>query len=183
MRRGGRVQRGVRRASLVQGEATTADLLLWCYREPGRTRRERKNRARAVWLVAIATAVKVGRVWPGGNVWRAKTGSRLLPMTDLTRWPSPLPRVALDSPSTEDIRRCLSYVGAGAGTVVPGIADGMIVRGDVLAYLVERDEQTAQVQRRRDFRQKLAKWVGVAGIIVGIAGVIAGIILALWRDT
>jgi uncharacterized membrane protein len=59
----------------------------------------------------------------------------------------------------------------------------MIVRSEVLAYLVERDEQTAQVQRRRDFRQKLAKWVGVAGIIVGIAGVIAGIILALWRDT
>jgi hypothetical protein len=72
MRLGGRIQRGVRRALLVHGEATTAELLHWCYREPGRTRRERKNRARGVWFVAMATADRVGRVWPGGNVWRAR---------------------------------------------------------------------------------------------------------------
>jgi hypothetical protein len=72
MKLGGRIQRGVRRALLVHGEATTAELLRWCYREPGRTRRERKNRARGVWFVAMATAIRIGRVWPGGNVRRAR---------------------------------------------------------------------------------------------------------------
>jgi hypothetical protein len=72
MKVGGRIQRGVRRALLVHGEATTAELLRWCYREPGRTRRERKNRARGVWFVATKMAVKVGRAWPHGNIWRAR---------------------------------------------------------------------------------------------------------------
>jgi hypothetical protein len=72
MKVGGRVQRGVRRALLLLGEATTAELLRWCYRGPGRTRRERKNRARMVWFVAMKMADRVGRVWPGGNVWRAR---------------------------------------------------------------------------------------------------------------
>jgi hypothetical protein len=94
---------------------------------------------------------------------------------------TPAQRATLDSLSTEDIRRHLSYVGPGTGTVVPGIADGVIPRSDVLAYLAKRDEQDAQVQRRRDLRQKLAIWISVAGLIVGIAGVIAGIVLALWR--
>jgi hypothetical protein len=76
MRLGGRVQRGVRRALLVHGEATTAELLRWCYREPGRTRRERQNRARMVWFVATAMAVKIGRVWPGGNVWRLRNSDK-----------------------------------------------------------------------------------------------------------
>jgi hypothetical protein len=35
---GGRVQRGVRRALLVHGEATTSEMLRWSYRGPGRTR-------------------------------------------------------------------------------------------------------------------------------------------------
>jgi hypothetical protein len=72
MKLGGRVQRGVRRALLLQGECSTADMLRWCYRERGRTRRERQNRARMVWFVAMEMAVRVGRVWPGGNVWRAR---------------------------------------------------------------------------------------------------------------
>jgi hypothetical protein len=76
MRLGGRVQRGVRRALLVHGEATTAELLRWCYREPGHTRRERQNRARMVWFVATAMAVKIGRVWPGGNVWRLRNSDK-----------------------------------------------------------------------------------------------------------
>jgi hypothetical protein len=54
------------------GEPTTAELLRWCYREPGRTRRERKNRARGVWFVGMKMAVHVGRVWPDGNVWRLR---------------------------------------------------------------------------------------------------------------
>lgn len=72
MKLGGRVQRGVRRVLLLRGEATTAELLEWCYREPGRSRRERQNRAQVVRRVATATAEKVGRVWPGGNLWRLR---------------------------------------------------------------------------------------------------------------
>jgi hypothetical protein len=62
----------VRRALLVRDEATTAELLRWCYRELGRTRSQRKSRARTVRLVSAAIADRVGRVWPGGNVWRAR---------------------------------------------------------------------------------------------------------------
>lgn len=74
MRRiGGRCQRGVRRCLWVNGEATTAQILEWAYpRGPGRDRRQRMDRARAVRHAAGQIAVKVGRVWPGGNVWRLK---------------------------------------------------------------------------------------------------------------
>jgi hypothetical protein len=72
MKVGGRVQRGVRRALLLLREATTAELLRWCYREPGRTRRERKNRARMVWFVAMKMADRAqgvgGAVNPGAAV-------------------------------------------------------------------------------------------------------------------
>ena len=72
MRRiGGRCQRGIRRGLLVHGVATTQQLLAWVYpRGPGRDRRERKNRARAVMLAARKMAVAMGRQWPGGTVWR-----------------------------------------------------------------------------------------------------------------
>jgi hypothetical protein len=73
MRRlGGRCQRGIRRCLWTNGgQATTAQILEWAYpRGPGRDRRERKNRARAVSLASRKMAVVVGRVWPGGNVWK-----------------------------------------------------------------------------------------------------------------
>jgi hypothetical protein len=73
MRRiGGRCQRGVRRCLGTHGEASTAQILEWCYYWPGETRRQRMNRARAVRHAAEKIAVKVGRMWPGGNVWRLK---------------------------------------------------------------------------------------------------------------
>jgi hypothetical protein len=61
---GGKCQRGVRRALWVLGMASTQEIL--------ETRRQRKNRARAVCLAAKKLAVRVGRTWPGGNVWRLK---------------------------------------------------------------------------------------------------------------
>jgi hypothetical protein len=81
MRRiGGRCQRGVRRALLIHGVASTAMLLAWVYpRGAGRDRRERKNRARAVSLAARKMAAVIGRVWPGGNVWRLRHDSNLKP--------------------------------------------------------------------------------------------------------
>jgi|SRR5215831_10179155 len=75
MRRiGGRCQRGVRRALWVLGTASTQQIVEWAYGWPGESRRQRKNRARAVNLAARKMAVVVGRVWPGGNVWRLKDG-------------------------------------------------------------------------------------------------------------
>jgi hypothetical protein len=72
MKLGGRIQRGVRRALLLRSEVTTAELFTWCYRERGRTRRERQNRSRAVCRVATKMAERVGRVWPHGILWRAR---------------------------------------------------------------------------------------------------------------
>jgi hypothetical protein len=60
-RGGGRVQRGVRRCLLLHGQASTAELLRWCYRGPGRDRHERKNRCRVVRHVADQMAIRVGR--------------------------------------------------------------------------------------------------------------------------
>jgi hypothetical protein len=71
MRRiGGRCQRSVRRCLRAHGEATTAMIVAWAYRRPAETRRQRQCRAQAVRYAASRIAVKVGRVWPGGNVWR-----------------------------------------------------------------------------------------------------------------
>jgi len=68
----GPVQRQVRRALTVHDTATTMQLVGWCYRSHGRDRRARNNRCRAVRRAAAEIAVRVGRVWPGGNIWRAK---------------------------------------------------------------------------------------------------------------
>ena len=68
----GRCQRGIRYALWALGEATTTEILEYCYPWPGEDRRQRKNRARAVCLAARKTAIVVGRTWPGGNVWRLK---------------------------------------------------------------------------------------------------------------
>jgi hypothetical protein len=68
----GRCQRGIRYALWALGEATTMEILEYCYPWPSEDRRQRKNRARAVCLAARPIAVVAGRVWPGGNLWRLK---------------------------------------------------------------------------------------------------------------
>jgi hypothetical protein len=50
--------------------------------------------------------------------------------------------------------------------VVPGLGDGMILRGDVQDWLVEQQKKTDKAQRRRDFLQGLAIGVSVTGIVV-----------------
>jgi hypothetical protein len=42
----------------------------WAYPRGSHTRQQRKNRARAVVLAARRIAVKVGRTWPDGTLWR-----------------------------------------------------------------------------------------------------------------
>jgi hypothetical protein len=72
MRLGGRVQRGFRRAMIAfGGTATTKMVMEWAYPHgPGRTRRERQHRSRAVCRVGDAVAERADRVWPDGIVWR-----------------------------------------------------------------------------------------------------------------
>jgi hypothetical protein len=69
---GGRCQRGPRYCLWALGEATTQQILEYAYDWPATTRRQRQIRAQDVRRAAKRLAVKVGRRWPGGNVWRLK---------------------------------------------------------------------------------------------------------------
>jgi hypothetical protein len=71
-RLGGCCQRGIRRALWARGTASTADILAWAYPWGSKTRRQRQNRATAVRRAARRMAVKVGRTWPDGTLWRLK---------------------------------------------------------------------------------------------------------------
>jgi hypothetical protein len=59
----GRCQRGIRYALWALGEATTIEILEYCYPWPGEDRRQRKNRARAVCLAARKTIASPARLW------------------------------------------------------------------------------------------------------------------------
>jgi len=82
----GFVVRGCRRAFLAAGnrEVTAAELFAWCYARRTRHKRvrlsardgdemflDRRNAYRAIRRAAGKMAIRVGRVWPGGNMWRA----------------------------------------------------------------------------------------------------------------
>jgi hypothetical protein len=74
-KRSGRVQKGVRRAFLIEPcrEWTTRDLLSWTHpRGVGRPLRDRRNYCRAVRRVADELGERVGRRWPEGVTWRAR---------------------------------------------------------------------------------------------------------------
>jgi hypothetical protein len=85
---------------------------------------------------------------------------------------SPANRAILDGLRSEDLRQQLNYAGSSLGSVVPGIGDGMILRGDLLTYLAERDKREGRSQRRRVTRQKI--WIGL--LLAGISG-LAGYLL------
>ena len=72
----GRVQRGIRRAAIVDPdrEWTTRQLMGWTHTMPlyrgGRSYRERHNYCRAIRRAADRLAIRVGRRWPDGIIWR-----------------------------------------------------------------------------------------------------------------
>ena len=83
----GFVTRGCKRAFLVADgrDVTAVELFEWCYPRRSRRKRvrlsvrdgdetflDRSNAYRAVRKAAAKMAVKVGRVWPGGDVWRLR---------------------------------------------------------------------------------------------------------------
>jgi hypothetical protein len=69
----GRVQRGVQRAFLVfpKRAFTTRELLAWTHpRGMATSLRERRNYCRAIRRAADRVAMRVGRRWPDGLIWR-----------------------------------------------------------------------------------------------------------------
>jgi hypothetical protein len=71
----GFVVRGCQRAFLAAGDSdvTAAELFKWCYpRRRGGSFLDRRNSYRAIRKAAGKMAVKVGRMWPHGNVWRLR---------------------------------------------------------------------------------------------------------------
>jgi hypothetical protein len=80
----GRVQLGVRRAFVVAPEWTTRGLMEWTHTMPlcrgGRSYRERHNYCRSIRRAADGLAIRVGRRYPDGIVWRLR-----LPIADPNR--------------------------------------------------------------------------------------------------
>jgi hypothetical protein len=72
----GRIQKGIARAfRLDPGRSwTTRELLAWTHGPRSRRwpLRERRNACRGIRLVADQVAVRAGRRWPDGVLWRAR---------------------------------------------------------------------------------------------------------------
>ena len=72
----GRVQRGILRAFIVAPEWTTRELMEWTHTMPlhrgGRSHRERHYYCRDIRRAADQLAIRIGRRWPDGIIWRAK---------------------------------------------------------------------------------------------------------------
>ena len=77
-KRVGRVQLGIRRAFIVapDREWTTRQLMELTHTMPlyrgGRSHRERHNYCRSIRRAADRLAIRVGRRWPDGILWRRK---------------------------------------------------------------------------------------------------------------
>jgi hypothetical protein len=85
---------------------------------------------------------------------------------------TPKQLAALEDMTVEDVRRQLSYAGPGMGACVPGVADNMALRGDVLEYLRKRERNTAR-----------AHWWKTTGLalILGTIAIGVTIVVALTR--
>jgi hypothetical protein len=79
---------------------------------------------------------------------------------------TPEHRAALDGLAVEDIRRQLAYAGPGRNSAVPGLGDGMMLRGDVEDHLFERQKTADKAQRRRDILQGVA--IGLTALLWAI---------------
>jgi hypothetical protein len=79
----GRVVRGIQRAFIASPgvELTTRDLWEWTHPRELRCedRHRRLNICRAIRKAADKLAIRVGRVWPDGNVWRLRADTASAP--------------------------------------------------------------------------------------------------------
>jgi hypothetical protein len=66
----------------------------------------------------------------------------------------------------------LRYAGAGPGSIVPGLGDGRMLRGDVEDWLAAKDnalrERAEKLQEDTLWWAKAAAWIAGAGIVVGM---------------
>jgi hypothetical protein len=85
-------------------------------------------------------------------------------------------RAVLDRYTIEDLGQQLRYAGPGPGAVVPGLGDNMMSRGDVQAYIFEREHKAARTQRRLP---RVSILVTVIGIVV--SATVAGLIF-VWTN-
>jgi hypothetical protein len=75
----GRIQLGIKRAATADPdrEWTTRQLMAWTHTMPlyrgGRSHRERHNYCRSIRRACEKLAIRVGRRWPDGIIWRLKT--------------------------------------------------------------------------------------------------------------
>jgi hypothetical protein len=71
----GRVQRGIRRAFIVAPEWSTRQLMEWTHtlalHRGEASSRQRHDYCKSIRRAADRLAIRVGRVWPDGIVWRA----------------------------------------------------------------------------------------------------------------
>jgi hypothetical protein len=67
----------------------------------------------------------------------------------------------------DKIRSKLASAGAGRGTTVPGLGDGMMLRGDVEDWLAERDRESAKREADTLFFNKCRCLDGRAGPPIG----------------
>ena len=77
----------------------------------------------------------------------------------------------LERLGVDNVRERLRYAGAGAGSIVPGLGDGKMLRGDVEVGLAEQDKaarkRAEKLQEDTLWWAKAAAWLSGVGIIVG----------------
>jgi len=64
------------------------------------------------------------------------------------------------------VRSKLTFAGAGLGATVPGLGNGMMLRGDVEDWLAERDRESDK--READFNKAAAWMAGLALVVATI---------------
>jgi hypothetical protein len=77
-------------------------------------------------------------------------------------------RRELDRLGTDNVTLKLQYAGPGRGSVVPGLLDGMISRGDVEDWLAERSREATKLQSDTLWWAKAAAWIAGISILVSV---------------
>jgi hypothetical protein len=85
-------------------------------------------------------------------------------------------RAELDRLRLYNVQLRLQYAGPGPGSIVPGLLDGMVLRGDVEEWIAKRNETADRLQSQTLWWAKAAAWI--AGLI-GLAGIVVAVLIAI----